>query len=211
MEETTFANVTEEETFGDAASTNGSESYEPETRPKEDEVPPKPHYPRSNGKDLFTWIARCIGTALIQSGKDVPAGRVVSFQAPITGKRIDGLIADTWIDTLLQPLFRKTEQLEGLGTIIALPIAVSMMHRSPAFAPMIGQAMRSLVYATFDELAPILLEEKKKDRRKYRTIADDPEYKALFGLDRNDDPFEAFMGSIFSTGEAEPGEQPEDS
>ena len=196
--ETGFENVTEEDSFGTDASSNGSETYtQPEEKPEE--VKPTPHYPRANGRDLFSWAARALGTVLIQSGKDVPVGRVVSFQAPITGKRIDSLIANTWIDTLLQPLFRKSAELEGFATIVALPLAVASMERSPAMAPMIAQAMRPLVYATFDELAPLLREEKRADRRKYRTVADDPEYKALFGLDRDDDPFEAFMTSIFPT------------
>lgn len=185
--------------------TNGNDTYA-QAEEKPEEVTPRIHHTRTEGSDFWEWAARGVGTFLIQSGKDVPVGRVVSFQAPITGKRIDGLLANTWIDTILQPLFRKTQDIEGIGMIVAMPVLVGLMERQPAMAPMLGQMLRPMVYSTFDELAPIIRKERAADRRKYRTVADDPEYKALFGLDRDDDPFEAFMASVFGVVVAEPGE-----
>jgi hypothetical protein len=189
MTDTGFTDVYEE------TSPNGEtppqEVYEPQPQ---EETRPTEHFARASGADFFTWIARGLGTALVQSGKDVPVGRVISFQAPITGNKLDHLIAHSWIDGLLQPLFRKTGELEGLGAILVLPLLVGAMERSPSAAPMIAELMRPAVYATFSELAPLLRKQKRDDKRIFRTVAD---LNEEFGLDRDADPFDAFMNAIF--------------
>jgi hypothetical protein len=194
MSTTEFSDVYEE------ASPNGRTEETPPEDPyaqqevKPDEVQPTQHFARSSGADFFTWCARGLGTVLIQSGKDVPVGRTIAFQAPITGNRLDKLIAHSWVDGLLQPLFRKTSELEGLGAIIALPLLIGMYERSPGMAPMIGEMLKPAVYATFNELAPILQKQRTEDRRVYRKVAN---LNEIFDLPKDADPFDAFMSAVF--------------
>lgn len=200
MSTTDFSDVYEE------ASPNGEQAPEDTYQQEEvkpEEVRPTEHFARSSGADFFTWCFRGLGTALVQSGRDVPVGRTIAFQAPISGNRLDKLVAHSWIDGLLQPLFRKTSELEGLGAVLALPILVGMFERSPGMAPMLTELLKPAVYATFNELAPILQKQRTDDRRVYRKVAN---LNEIFDLPKDADPFDAFMQAVFS----QPEEQPTD-
>src|SRR4051812_2318083 len=74
--------------------------------------------PRTPTSSLVTMIVGGAGTALIRSNYDVPVGRVLQFEAPLFGNKVDELIAHTWLDVLLQPIVKQAEKIEGLGAIV---------------------------------------------------------------------------------------------
>lgn len=129
---------------------------------------------RHTTEGLFTFAYGGLGTLLVQSGKDVPVGRVLQIQAPIAGPQIDRLIMGSWIDKLLQPIVKIQGTAEGLGALVMLPLLVGAYERNPQLAavPVFEQIMRASIKSTLTELAPTLKEQQKERQKEAKALAD---------------------------------------
>lgn len=143
----------------------------PDSPFQEDKKPPPDRHagPRSSGEDFIGAGVAFAGTLLVSKRIDVPVGRCVQFQAAITGKKIDELIANTWVDKLLQPLFRKGDQFNELGAVLGLPILIGICERKPEMAPMLMGPMEEFVLTTLNEMAAMRKKTKLSTRRAVRT------------------------------------------
>lgn len=157
--------------------------------------------PRHSTETLFTGVYGMAGTALVHTGSDVPVGRVLMFQAPIAGARIDEIIAGTWLDKLIQPLVAYEDKAKGIGSLLLLPILVGAYERQPTLAgfPMFEQIMRSVVESSLMEMAPVLKKQAADRKRAARTVADIQGLGAELGLEGEAmaDPIGAIIGGFF--------------
>lgn len=167
--------------------------------PKEPKEPverrPIPLFGRTSAADLLAFVWTGIGTGLIQSGADIPVGRVMQFQAPFAGSQLDKLIAGTWIDNLIQPLVRQAGKAEGMGAVIAMPLLVAAYERNPLLEPVVAPILRQVVEYTLVDMAPVLQEKSKKTRRAAKAVSDLSE---VFELQAGEDPVDAVLASIFA-------------
>ena len=169
----------------------------PESPFKEDVDGKKPdrHAARASGESLLATVVIGAGTLLVNRRIDPPVGRVLQLEAPIAGQQIDKLIANTFIDKLLQPLFRKSDQFEGLGAVIGLPILVAVVERKPEVADILAGPLEEMVGTILEQTAPLMSKEKAKRRRAAKTINMEED----FGIEmpRGADPSKFMLGWIF--------------
>lgn len=175
-----------------------------EDSPKE--KAPTVHHARESAKDLITLLYGGFGTALVQTGKDIPVGRVLQFQAPLAGARFDELIANTWLDSLIQPLVRGADKVEGLGSLILFPLLIGAYERNPSIAPVAEGILRQVVRSTLVEMAPILKKREAEDRKAAKAMADLNDVMDFGDMPKGTDPIDAVLAAIFAPIGGEPVE-----
>lgn len=175
------------------------EIFDGETTPptksdfKEDKYSP-PKRGRESGEKIFGAALIGVGAILVNRRIDPPVGRVLQFESPLAAKKIDDAIAGTIIDRLLQPLFRKSDDIEGLGAVLGLPILVGIYERRPEMAPVLEPMLYEVMGVMMDQLAPVMRKEKTKQRRTARSLADMSE---TFNLPPGTkDPIAAILGGF---------------
>lgn len=181
------------------------ENEKPESPFKEKDAP-KRHSGRASGESVLTTIVTIGGGVLVNRRIDPGVGRVLQLESPLLAQRIDKAIANTFVDRLLQPLFRKGDDLEGLGAALALPIMVGIVERKPEMFPMMEPMMEEIIGTVLEEVAPLVRKSKTKRRAAARTLTDINE---AFDIPRGEDPIKAVMGFLFMDS-AEPTEKGEE-
>lgn len=156
---------------------------------------PDKHTPRASVASLVTLAWGGVGTALVQSQADPPVGRVLQLQAPLAGVRFDELIAHTWLDSILQPLAKQGDKLEGLGALILFPLLVGAAERNPAAMPVIEPILRQVIRSTLVDMAPMLRKQKADDKKAAKAVA---EMNEALDLDADTDPITAILESLFA-------------
>jgi hypothetical protein len=162
---------------------------------KPDEKPPRIHTKRTPIADLVALAWGGVGTALVQTGADVPVGRVLQFEAPLAGKKIDELIAGTWLDTVLQPFAKQADKIEGLGAIVLFPLLVGAYERNQTIGPMVEPVLRQVVRATLTDMAPMLKKRQTDEKKAAAAIAD---LNDVFDIEPGEDPIQAILAAIFA-------------
>lgn len=195
-----FSGVGEEEV--DTGSLYEGDEPAPKEEWKEDKYTP-PTKARTSGEQVLNTAFFGLGYLLVSRQIDPPVGRTIQFEAPLAAQAIDKAIAGTFIDRILQPLFNKSEQLEGLGAILALPVMVGLYERKPALAPILEPAMLEVVGIAADELVPVMRKHKAKARRNARSLS---ELTDAFDIPKGTDPRIAILGSFFRDVQPEEGQ-----
>lgn len=172
-----------EETIGSDTSSIYTEETGPQSPFKEDSPPTRQ---RESGEDIIAFAFMGVGGILVNKGIDKPVGRCLQLEAPLVGKKVDEVIKGTFLDKLLQPVFRKSDDLEGLGAMIALPIMAGLMERKPQLAPMLADPFAEVLRATLTQMQPILRNKKNKTRRAVRSLGDD--FNETFDIPKGEDP-----------------------
>ena len=153
---------------------------------------PRPVRSRVSGEKLLGTAVFSFGSILVSRRIDPPVGRCFQLEAPLAGAKIDEAIAGTFIDRLLQPLFRKSDDIEGLGAVLGLPILVGIYERRPEMAPVLEPMMVEVVGTVLEQVAPLMRKERTKQRRTAKSLA---EMNEAIGLDPNEkDPVSAILG-----------------
>lgn len=155
---------------------------------------PVTHVRREPIADLVTFIWGGVGMILEQSGTDAPVGRVLQFEAPLAGRKIDELIANTWLDAILQPLAKQADKIEGLGSVIMFPLLVGAYERNPAIGPAIEPILRQVVRSTITDMAPVLRKQQSDAKKAAEAIKD---MSTILDLEDGVDPVDAILSSIF--------------
>jgi hypothetical protein len=157
---------------------------------------------RTSGAPVLTSIWTYVGAGLVHNGIDPAVGRVVQFEAPLAGERFDSLIANTWVDRLLQPFFKKADAAEDLGALIALPIMIGIAERKPEFAAVLRGPAEAALMSILTDLGPVMAKEKNKRRRTVRAM----DLEWLPDLKPGEDPMEHLFAYFFTGGEVVPKE-----
>ena len=177
----------------------------PESPFKEKEKPQR-HSARASGESVLTTIVTIGGSVLVNRRIDPGVGRVLQLESPLLAQRIDKAIAGTFLDKILQPLFRKGDDLEGLGAALALPIMVGVIERKPELYPMMEPMMEEIIGTVLEEVAPLVRKSKTKRRAAARTLTD---INDAFDIPRGEDPIKAVMGFLFMDSAQTEGEEPQ--
>jgi len=127
---------------------------------------------RVSGENLISTVLFAGGGVLVSKQIDPPVGRCVQLEAPLAAREIDKVIAGTFLDRILQPIFRKGDQLEGLGAIIALPVMVGLYERKPHLAPILEEQMKQTLENVMLDVVPLMTRQKAKFRRTARQMSD---------------------------------------
>lgn len=203
-EESVFTDLSAEAEVDDFETSYGEQTPE-EVKSDDREKTPSRHVKRGDVSGLITLAWGGIGTALVRTGTDVPVGRVLQFEAPLAGKKIDEIIAGTWLDALLQPLARQADKIEGLGAVILFPLLVGAYERNTTIGPMIEPVLRQVVRTTLSDMAPLLKKQQTQERKAMETISD---LNDVFEIDPGEDPVQAILAAIFAPEpEAEPTDE----
>lgn len=164
--------------------------------------PPDRYGTRTSGEPILSGVVAIVGAMLVNRNIDPPVGRTLTLEAPLAGNAIDKVIADTWIDRLLQPLFAKSDNLEELGAIIALPIMVGILERKPEMSPIILPPLEEVLTTVLEELDPIIRKRKTKRRRVVKSTM--AEVADTFEIPKGMDPIQAILGGyIFQMNQEE--------
>lgn len=197
-----FADVTEEEinTSEGIFSEQATEPVEEESPYLEETGPERYAGPRAAGDELIGMAVAAIGGIFVNRGIDPPVGRALILEAPLAGKKIDEALAHTWLDNLLQPIFRKADDFEGIGAVFALPVLVGLYERKPEWAPMLEPMMVEVIGTTLDEVAPLMRKKATARRRSARSVT---EISEAFGMEipRGANVTDMFANWIMNGGE----------
>jgi len=162
--------------------------------------------PRTSASQLIALAWGGVGMALERSGTDPGVGRVLQFEAPLAGERIDQLIKDTWLDTLVQPFIKEADKLEGLGALIMFPVLIGAYERKPEIGGAIEGILRDVVSEVLIEMAPVI---KKKDAKAKRAAQSMKGLNEALGLGPDDDPVSAVLMSILQVPQEPPNTETE--
>lgn len=176
----------------DDAATGAPDGGGYETPPSR-ERRPRTGAKRANAGPILSLLWGGTGTLLERSGADVPVGRTLQFQAPAAGDLLDRLVANTWLDRVLQPLASKADDVEAVGALLAMPVLVAMVERSPALAVTLEPVLREVVAANLLNMAPVVKKKKADEKKLHDIVAElDPELGAA------DDPVGMMLAAIFT-------------
>jgi hypothetical protein len=180
-----------------------SEEVPPEQPYIEEERKPERYAARTSGENLLATAWFAIGGILVSKRIDPPVGRCLQLEAPLAAQEIDKVIAGTFLDRILQPIFRKGDQLEGLGAIIALPVMVGLYERKPNLAPLLEEQMKQTLGNVLLDVVPLMNKNKAKMRRSARSLKDVNE---AFDIPRGADPINYIYDNwVFQDNKAEEG------
>lgn len=139
---------------------------------------------RISGESVIATAWFGAGALLINKKLDPPVGRILQLEAPLAAKEIDNAIAGTFLDKILQPIFKSASQLETVGAVVALPIMVGLYERKPALAPLLESQMKETLVSVMLDVVPIMNKQKAKFRRTARQLSDMHE---AFGIPLKDE------------------------
>jgi hypothetical protein len=150
----------------------------------------KPRKRRSDTSGVWVTLWTAAGLGLVRSGADIAVGNCLTFQAPIVGDILDEAVRDTFIDTLIQPIAGKGKKFKQVSSVLAMPVLVGVMERSPAAAPMLEPLLRQTIREHLVAMAPII-KQRQKEEEQYRKALDE------LGMEGGEDPIDAVLEAIF--------------
>lgn len=190
-----LSDIEHETPFGETESDGNPWVDEEKPQAAAEEIKPTPVRSRVGTADLISTIWGGVGTiGLVNTGIDPPVGRMMALQAPLAGAKIDALIANTWIDGLLQPLAQKGDAAADVLAIFAGPLLVAFVERNPDAIPMIEPLLRQVVETSLVEMAPILKKKQRDQRRAAQAMA---EVSEAFDIPKDQNVFDSIIGYIF--------------
>ena len=141
---------------------------------------------------LTTGLSQAVGLAglgLQLTGRDIPVGRALTFEAPVAGEKLDQLIAGTFLDRLLQPIARAGGAAKDFGGLLALPLLVGLIERRPQLYPIMEPFLKSLVA---DMVVQVAQSAEIAQARVEEAIKRNPKLQAEV-----DQTFESFFAGMF--------------
>lgn len=146
--------------------------YEESKPTEQSERKPEQIKRRTSAAEILSMAVAGIGTYLQSSGRDVPVGRALAFEAPLAGVRLDAMIAGTVIDRILQPFVSKAELAEELGALIALPVLIGLYERHPEMGPMLDMPIHQVIRQVLLQTAPLLKKQQREEKAAVKTLED---------------------------------------
>lgn len=150
----------------------------------------KPRVRRLSTEGIWTTAWTAGGMALCRSGADIPVGNCLQFQAPIVGEILDQAVAGTVLDKLLQPIAGGGERLKKVTSVLAMPILVGALERSPGAAPVLEPLLRQAIREHLVAMAPVIKARQKAEEQYKKALVD-------LGMDAGDDPIDSVIDAIF--------------
>jgi len=149
-----------------------------EQGPATGEKPPKRTRTRSkriSASDLLADLAGWTGRQVQRTGH-VPTGRMITWQAPVTGEIIDDVIADTALDrVVVQRLVAARGTLDLLVAVFGPPLVTYQLERALAQGapPAVLEQLEATLKGVIRESLPTLLPAMKRARAKETKVQKD--------------------------------------
>lgn len=96
---------------------------------------------------------------------NVPVARILDMQAPVAGLVLEGVVKDTIIDRLLQPIARVEAGGEIIFALMGPPILVGVLTQKPQLAPLLVPILRESLRTWIDVAGPQLEEVAKREQK----------------------------------------------
>jgi hypothetical protein len=115
-------------------------------------------------------VDKLIGTvwamfAQVAQPINLPVARVLTIQAPVAGLVLEGVVKDTIVDRLLQPLARAQQGGEVAFAIIGPPLFVGLLSNKPEMAPVLVPLLKQSLRSWIDVAGPQLEKVKKQEEK----------------------------------------------
>lgn len=154
-------------------------------------VEKRPRKRRTSTEGVWQAAWTVAGMALVRTGADIPVGNCLQFQAPIVGDILDEAIQGTFLDTLLQPIAGKGKRMKKVSNVIAMPLIVGAMERSPNAAPVLEPLLRQAIREHLVAMAPVIKAQQKQEADYRKALGE-------LGMDADgNDPIDAVIEAIF--------------
>lgn len=101
-------------------------------------------------------------TGLMMTGRDIPVGMAIGFEAPVAAEKLDAIIAGTMLDRLLQPIARAGASAKDFGAVLALPTLVALIERRPY----LYEPLKPLIIPVVTNVALDLAELQERNRER---------------------------------------------
>lgn len=96
---------------------------------------------------------------------NLPVARVLDMQAPVAGLVLEGVVKDTIIDRILQPIARVEAGGEIVFALMGPPILVGVLTQKPQLAPLLVPILKESLRTWIDVAGPQLEEVAKRDQK----------------------------------------------
>lgn len=156
-------------------------------------APPAPRGPRRKREstaELLGMLWGGGGWLAIKLG-DAPVGRAMQFEMAAAGPILERATQDTPIDALLQPFARNAEAWKDAGALIALPLFIGLMERSPELAVTLEPLVRELIVTNAAAIVPVLEQRQAREAKNMAALESlgigsvDQILEALFAMPPN--------------------------
>lgn len=168
-----------------------------ERRPGKPPKPPKRAHKRVSAADTLADAWGGAGSLAIRTGKHVPLGRCLQFQAPVAGEMLDEAVKGSFIDKLaIQPIVRARGRLDLFAAIAGPPALVFAIEQHPER----WDILYPLLYSSVKNALPLMLPAMDRVRAKAeaeaeaagKLLANDPSYEP------GADPIEHVIRTMFA-------------
>jgi hypothetical protein len=117
-----------------------------------------------------------------------PTAAVLTYQAPVAGALVDGMVKGTLIDRALQPLARMGDGGEALFALLAPPILVTAISRDPqGMGPRLMPLLRRALVSWADIAGPEIVKMQKREKARKESGFDVDALLALIFEDQTED------------------------
>lgn len=172
-----FASVVAEDvpaTFDPEAPVEGEK---PERKPKAPGLFSKLAKPRgTDGKRIpadttLGSVWQGIATALVLTGRDIPVGRCMSYQAPVAGVMLDKALEGTLPDKLLiQPIAKAGARGGNIAALIGPPLLVGVIERNPQLYEPLQPVLKAMMMNYLLEAWPHIKAMQKKEKEAQKIL-----------------------------------------
>lgn len=111
-----------------------------------------------------------VGEAMVWSGRDVPTGRILIYQAPVAGTILDDAIRDTIVDRLVQPFATAGKKTQAIGSLVLPPLLIHAITKNPALLPPLTPLLRSTLATMIVEMGPALKAQREREKKMAETV-----------------------------------------
>jgi hypothetical protein len=123
------------------------------------------HHSRQSVEKVIGWGWSMLGNML--ENVNPPMGRVMEMQGPVAGELLEGVVKDTVIDRVLQPLARAGERGEILFALAGPPLLIGAISARPQMAPLLVPPLREALMSWMRVAGPSL-EKKKAEAEQFK-------------------------------------------
>lgn len=162
--------------------------------PKVSVEQPKPR--RQPAADMISMAVS--GAAQVLAQAQPPVAAVLSFEAPAAGHAIDQAIAGSTVDrVVVQRLVKAESRWQAVGSVVALPLLVSLVSNKPILYQPLEPYLRSCVEDVLVQSIPAMKKRADRTRKAAQAVA---ELKQLDpSIAESDDPVGDILRGIFSS------------
>lgn len=96
---------------------------------------------------------------------NVPVARVLQMQAPVAGMVLDGVVKNTVVDRVLQPIARVEQGGETVFALVGPPLIVGAITTKPHLAPMLAPLLKDALRTWINVAGPHIIKAQEEEAK----------------------------------------------